>query len=295
MHSADLRIFLAVVSAGSLSGAARQLGTGAMQVSRRIAALEGELGVRLFHRSTRAVSLTEEGDALLPYAITMVEADDSARRTLHPAAGSISGTLRVTAPSVFGQTVLVPLLAALLERHPDLRVDLDVSDRVIDLVGSGCDLAIRIAPLADSELVAKKLARNPRMIVAAPGYLKRCGTPARLADLANHACISLQAVPRWPLLVRGALERMALHARITTSNVDTARTAARQGLGLTMLTYWDVHEQLRNGELVAVTLEDAAMEDLSIWAVMPARRFVPARVTVFLEALEAALSPHGTP
>jgi DNA-binding transcriptional LysR family regulator len=290
MQIADLRIFLAVSSAGSLSAAARQLNIGPMQVSRRIAVLEQELGVRLFHRTTRSVALTAEGEAFFPYANTMSEAEESARGALSPAPASASGTLKLTAPSVFGQTIILPFLPALLERHPDLRIDLDLSDRVLDIVGQGLDLALRIATLEDSELVARRIAGNPRIICAAPDYLRRYGVPARLADLDDHQCIVLHSVPRWPVVVCGAVQRRRVHARFTTSSVDAVRTATLQGLGLAMLTYWDVHEQLRTGELVGVVLEDAAMEDLAVWAVTPTRRYAPARVKIFLDALEQELA-----
>ena len=290
MQISDLRIFLAVGAAGSLSAAARQLDIGPMQVSRRVAVLEDELGVRLFHRTTRSVALTAEGEAFLPYATTMVEAEESALGELRPAATTASGLLRLTAPSVFGQSIVVPMLPSLLERHPELRIDLDVSDRVIDIVGQGFDLALRIATLADSELVARKIAANPRVLVASPEYLQRRGRPSTLGDLARHDCIALQAVPRWPLVIDGQLQRLRVNARVTTSNVDTARSAAMQGLGLTLLTYWDVYQQLRDGTLVDIPLQDAAMEDLSVWAMTPTRRYVPTRVKVFLDALEQALA-----
>jgi DNA-binding transcriptional LysR family regulator len=289
MQIADVRIFLAVSTAGSLSAAARQLNIGPMQVSRRIAVLEQELGVRLFHRTTRSVALTAEGEAFVPYANTMFEAEESARSALRPAPASASGTLKLTAPSVFGQTIILPFLTSLLEQHPDLCIDLDLSDRVLDIVGQGLDLALRIATLEDSELVARRIAGNPRIICAAPHYLQRHGVPARLADLDAHQCIVLHSVPRWPVVVHGELQRRRVNARFTTSSVDAVRTATLQGLGLAMLTYWDVHQQLRDGELVSVVLEDAEMEDLSVWALTPTRRYTPARVKIFLDALEREL------
>lgn len=260
-----------------------------MQVSRRLAALEDELGVRLFHRTTRSVSLTAEGETLVPYANTMTEAEESARGALSPSGTAASGVLRVTAPSVFGQFVVVPLLADLLQNHPDLRVDLDLSDRVVDIVGQGLDLALRVAPLADSELVARRMAANPRVIFAAPSYLRRHGRPATLADLEAHDCIVLQAVPRWPVVVQGELRQQRVAARVSTTSVDAVRAAAVQGLGVAMLTYWDVLPQFAAGSLEPIELQDATMEDLSIWAITPTRRYTPARVKVFLDALQARL------
>lgn len=264
-----------------------------MQATRRIAALEAELGVRLFHRTTRSLALTTEGETFAPYAATLAEAEESARGALRPSGTRASGLLRLTAPSVFGQAIVLPLLSSLLERHPGLRVDLDMSDRVQDIVGQGFDLALRVATLGDSELVARRLAPNPRLLCAAPRYLRVHGTPVTLADLDRHQCIGLHAVPRWPFVVAGTLRRRRVEARVLTSSVEAARTAAVQGLGLAMLAFWDVHEQLRAGSLVRVDLEDAAMEELSVWALTPTRRYVPERVKVFLDALEEEMARLG--
>ena len=294
MQIADVRIFAAVAEQGTLSAAARRLDIGPMQASRRIAALEAELGVRLFHRTTRSLALTAEGEAFAPYAATLLEAEEGAFGALRQRGARASGMLRMTAPSVFGQSLVLPLLPGLLARHPELRVDLDLSDRVQDIVGQGLDLALRVATLGDSELVARRLAANPRLLCAAPGYLARHGVPARLADLDEHQCVGLHAVARWPFVIDGGLQRRRVEARVATSSVDAARAAAVQGLGITLLAYWDVHEQLRAGTLVRIVLEDAAMEQLSVWAVTPTRRYVPERVKVFLEALEAELARQAS-
>ncbi|GAB7521485.1 LysR family transcriptional regulator [Paraburkholderia sp. 2C] len=268
-----------------------------MQVSRRIAALEEDLGVRLFHRTTRSLTLTAEGEAFVPYARTLVDAEATARAELSPLPKTASGVLRMTAPSGFGQSVVLPMLSRLLEANPELRIDLDLSDRQVDIVGQGLDLALRIAPLEDSELIAKKVAANPRLICAAPGYLKKHGVPNTVAELDAHRCVRLCAVRRWPLVVDGVMTRRRVEASVTTTSVEAAITAAVQGLGLAMLTYWDVFRQLADRSLVQVQLQDASMEDLSVWAVIPSRRYVPNRVNVFLGALEreigALARKHG--
>ena len=286
----DIRTFLAVASAGSLSAAARQLNVAPMQVSRRMAGLEENLGVRLFHRTTRSLTLTAEGEAFVPYARAMVDAETGARAELSPLPGTASGVLRVTAPSGFGQSVVLPMLPRLLTSNPDLRIDLDLSDSQVDIVGQGLDLALRIAPLGDSELVAKKIAPNPRLICAAPAYLKQYGRPATVAELDGHSCISLRSVRRWPIIVDGVLIRTSVEAYITTTSVEAARTAAVQGSGIVMLSYWDVFRHLADKSLVRVHLENASMEQLSVWAIMPSRRYVPNRVSVFLGALETEIA-----
>ncbi|MFK3971375.1 LysR family transcriptional regulator [Pseudomonas sp. NPDC087358] len=289
----DLRIFLAVVTARSLSQASRRLDVMPMQVSRRITALEQELGVRLFQRTTRAVSLTAEGEAFLPYAHTMVEAEESALEALQPSSSRVTGLLRVTTPSVFGQSIVLPMLPQLLQQYPGLRVELDVSDKVVDLVGRGFDLALRVAPLADSELVARRVASNPRVLCAAPHYLQQHGTPSTLEELEKHQCIVLQAVPRWPFVVNGEIVRRRVEGRVVISNVGAVRDAAIEGLGIAMLAYWDVLPQLRDGSLVEIQLTDGGMEQLSVWAVIPTRQYVPARVKVFLQMLEADMTVRG--
>jgi DNA-binding transcriptional LysR family regulator len=136
------------------------------------------------------------------------------------------------------------MLPLLLEANPELRIDLDLSDRQVDIVGQGLDLALRVAPLEDFELMARIIRPNPRLVCAAPAYLEKHGRPSTVADLDDHACIRLSAVRRWPVVVDGALIRKRVDGFVTTTSVEAARTAAVQGLGLAQLTYWDVFRHL---------------------------------------------------
>lgn len=290
MHLPDVRIFAMVASGKSLSAAARRLGITPMQVSRRIAALEEELSTRLLHRTTRSVSLTPEGEAFLPYALVILDAEEGARSELGQERSAVRGHLKLTAPSVFGQEVILPLLTTLLRQHPELKVELDLSDRVFDIVASGYDLAIRIATLKDSDLVARRLAANARVLCASPEYLADRGVPRKLADLDHHDCILLTPVGKWPFVIDGELHRVPLSGRFTTTSVEAVRAVALNGCGVAMLARWDVRQYLLTGRLVELPLEDASTEQLSIWAVTPTRRYVPPRVKVFLDALELALS-----
>ncbi|MDH1263676.1 LysR family transcriptional regulator [Pseudomonas sp. GD03944] len=293
MQISDVEVFQAIAAGGSLSGAARRLGLTPMTVSRRLAALEKELGVRLVHRTTRSVALTAEGDVFLPYAQRMLEADEAARVTLRSHAGMASGLLKVTAPTVFGQAVIMPLIPSLLADNPGLQLDLTLSDSIVDIVGLGIDVAIRIATLRDSALVARPLADNPRVVCASPDYLVRQGVPAVLDDLRQHACIALHGMPYWPFVRNGGSVSVRAEAAFSANSVEAVRTACRQGLGLAMLTYWDVREELLDGRLVQIELADVTPERLSITAVLPTRQHVPHRVRVFLERLEAVLAPVG--
>lgn len=289
MQISDIEVFAAIASSRSLSEAARRLGLSPMAISRRLAALENDLGVRLFHRTTRSVSLTPEGEVFLPHAKTILEASEAARTTLKADAGSASGVLRVTAPSVFGQTVIMPLLPALMLENPALSIDLTLSDSIVDIAGLGIDVAIRIATIRDSALVARSLAPNPRVVCVSPDYLARHGKPALLEELRHHPCIALHAMPWWPFTRNGEPITIRAQGPFSANSVEAVRTACKQGIGLAMLTYWDVRQEINEGSLQQVDFEDAMPEQLSVTAVLPTRQRVPHRVRLFIDRLEAAL------
>ena len=290
MQIPDVEVFSAIAENGSLSAAARRLGLAPMTVSRRLAALEGELGVRLFHRTTRAVSLTAEGETFLPFAAKLLEASEGARVSLKSYAGTASGILKVTAPTVFGQSVIMPLIPALLGEHPALRVDLTLSDSIVDIVGLGIDVAIRIATLRDSALIARPLAPNRRVLCASPIYLERNGVPTTMDALLSHRRIALHGMPYWPFMRGGEPVAMRAEGVFSANSVEAVRTASRQGLGVAMLTYWDVRDDLDTGALHLVELEDVTPEELFITAILPTRQHVPHRVRVFLQHLETVLN-----
>ncbi|MBI6743288.1 LysR family transcriptional regulator [Pseudomonas syringae] len=289
MQISDIEVFAAIASSRSLSEAARRLGLSPMAISRRLAALENDLGVRLVHRTTRSVSLTPEGEVFLPHAKTMLHASETARATLKADAGTASGVLRVTAPSVFGQTVIMPLLPALMQENPALSIDLTLSDSIVDIAGLGIDVAIRIATIRDSALVARSLAPNPRVVCASPDYLARHGQPSILEELRQHPCITLHAMPYWPFIREGEPVAIRAQGAFSANSVEAVRTACKQGLGLAMLTYWDVQQEIREGSLLQIHFEDVIPEQLSVTAVLPTRQRVPHRVRLFVDRLEAEL------
>lgn len=290
MQISDVEVFATIAESGSLSGAARRLGLSPMTVSRRLALLENELQVRLVHRTTRSISLTPEGDVFLPFAKTLIGASEAAKVTLKANTGTASGVLKVTAPTVFGQAVIMPLIPQLLAEHPALQVDLHLSDSIVDIVSLGIDVAIRIATLRDSALVARSLAPNPRVLCASPAYLARHGVPTTLDDLRRHRCIALHGMPHWPFTRERETVGFKGESAFSANSVEAVRTASKQGLGLAMLTYWDVRDDLEQDSLRLVELEDATPEQLFISAVLPTRQQVPNRVRVFLDRLEAVLS-----
>jgi DNA-binding transcriptional LysR family regulator len=289
METDLLAVLVAATECGSLSAAARRLGIPPMAATRRLAALEQELGARLLHRTTRALSLTPAGQELLPFARTVLETVAAGRAALRPDVAGASGLVRVTSSVPFGRKRIVPLLPALLDAHPELRIDLVLTDAVVDLVADGVDLAIRLAPLRENGLVARRLAPGPRLLCAAPAYLVRHGTPRRLADLAAHACLIQSTPEHWGFETAAGPRRVSVTGRVATNTTDALEAACLAGLGLRPLAQWNVEEAVRAGRLAAVTLEDATLQAFDIWAVYPSRHMVPPKVRVVIAALEAAL------
>ena len=285
MDLADVALFRAIASVGSLSAAARQMGATPMLVSRRLAGLEGELGVRLFHRTTRSLSLTPEGEAFLPHAVALLEARDLALDAVSCGGAGLSGVLKITAPNVIGHSVVVPVVAALIADNPALRVDLVLSDGVIDMATAGLDVAVRVAVMKPSDMIATRVADNPFMLIASPAYVARFGQPATADELVGHPCIRLHAMDDWPFTRGGEIHRVRVGGPLSASTVDAVRAACIAGLGLAMLTYWDVHEQIARGDLQPIVLNDAEPLEVGIWAVYPTRTHMPARARAFIDAL----------
>jgi DNA-binding transcriptional LysR family regulator len=289
MDLADVALFRAIASVGSLSAAARQTGTTPMLVSRRLAGLEAELGARLFHRTTRSLSLTPEGEAFLPHAVTLIEARDSALDSISSGGSGLSGVLKVTSPNVIGHSVVVPVVAELIADNPALRVDLTLSDSVIDIATAGLDVAVRVALMKPSDMIATRVADNPFTLCASPGYIARFGEPTTTDDLAAHRCIKLHAMDNWPFTRDGEMQRVRISGHLSASTVDAVRAASIAGVGIAMLTYWDVNTQIEGGELKRIVLADVKPLEIGIWAVFPTRTQMPARVRAFIEALRDRL------
>ncbi|NLS18656.1 LysR family transcriptional regulator [Rhizobium sp. P40RR-XXII] len=289
MDLADVTLFRVIASVGSLSAAARQLGLTPMLVSRRLAGLEAELGARLFHRTTRSLSLTPEGEAFLPHAITLIEARDSAFESVSSGRSGLSGVLKITAPNVIGHSIVVPVVADLIAGNPGLHVDLTLSDGVIDIATTGLDVAVRVALMKPSDMVATKVADNPYTLCASPDYINRHGRPSTTGDLVAHPCIKLHAMDTWPFMRGSELHRVRVSGPFSASTVDAVRAACVAGVGIAMMTYWDVHKLIERGELQSIVLSDVEPVGIGIWAVFPTRTRVPARVRVFIDALRERL------
>ena len=250
-----MAVFVAVAEAGSLSAAARELGLSLTSVSRQLAALEDRLGTRLILRTTRRLALTEAGRLYREQARRILSEVEEAEQALTAHQSEPSGRLHVAAPTLIGRLKLAPLLPEVLARHPRLSIDLTLTDRPVDLVEDGIDLAIRIGRLPDSSLIVRRLGHIRMQVCAAPGYLARRGEPAAPEDLAGHDCVVFAAAPgpvSWPFQTPAGRVTVPVAARIRANDLDAAVAAALAGAGLVRAPSWQVADLLAAGRLKPV-------------------------------------------
>jgi DNA-binding transcriptional LysR family regulator len=281
-----LETFVAVAREGSFSGAARRLRCSPQAVTRAIAALETHLGLRLLHRTTRAVSLTGEGAALLPRAQRLLEELADTERALRGTRAEPGGELHITAPVAFGRLHVMPVIADLLSRYPRLDIHLLLIDRNIRMIEEGIDIAIRIGTLADSSLHAVRIGKVRPVIVASPGYLARHGVPASPAELGQH-CLIASTGPRgadeWRFGGRHEATDGA-RRRLRVNTVDAALFAAEAGLGLANFLSYQVSEALASGRLVEVLRPDQPAS-LPVSLLFEAARSSAPATRAFIEAM----------
>jgi DNA-binding transcriptional LysR family regulator len=291
----ELGVFVEVARRQSFVQAAKHLGRHVSAVSRAVAALESRLGVRLLQRTTRRVALSEAGRAYFSRGEALLAEFEGADAAARDLGASPRGVLRVSAASGFGLTQLIGIVPEFLAKHPHVAIDLQLSNRYVDLVEEGYDLALRVGVLADSRLIARRLAASRRIVVAAGSYLDSHGRPRRVADLAGHACLVLEigARPqRWDLHNRAARAGVDVTGPLRSDNAVALLSACRSGLGVSLLPEFAVSEALRSGELERVLPAWAGPEQ-GIYAVYPSARFVPAKVRAFVDFLAARLILSG--
>jgi DNA-binding transcriptional LysR family regulator len=287
----ELTVFHCVVKHGSYVKAAEELALSASGVSRIITRLEERLGARLVQRTTRKLALTELGIAFHARTAQVLQdlADAEAevqRTTLKP-----RGTLRMSLPVVFGQLYVTPMLAELTERYPELSFEVSLTNRFVDLIEEGLDLAIRIGSLADSRLIARRLCSNRRVLVASPTFLARHGTPQRIEELAERDCVIFTGFSRpreWKLLGPGGPITVTVGGRVASNNVEVLTESAKLGLGITVGATLSVGPALLSGELVRV-LSDYEFEPTAIFAVYPSARQLSTKVRSVVDYLAEKL------
>ncbi|MFD2641599.1 LysR family transcriptional regulator [Pseudomonas japonica] len=287
----DMRIFSQVMESGSFTAAADQLGLSKQFVSRRLMALEERLGVRLLNRSTRRLDPTPLGQSYYESALRLLSEVEQVEQGITGQTSEPRGTVRVSAPLSFAVAHLGCLLPEFLQRYPQVSVEVDLSDRSVDLLGEGYDLALRIGVLEDSTLIARRLAAIERVYCASPDYLARKGTPSRPDELANHDCLPYGhgRQVQWRFVEQGKARVVTVCGRMRANNGELLRDAAIKGMGITYLPTFIVGDALAAGHLVPV-LESFAPEPLQLSAVYPQHRQSARPVQALIEFMRERLS-----
>ncbi|WP_083220276.1 LysR family transcriptional regulator [Hoeflea olei] len=287
----DLEIFARVVSAGSMSAAGRELGLSPAVVSKRLRRLEDRLGTRLMQRTTRQISLTEAGQGFYERVVAILAGIEEAEAFVSRRSALARGVLKVSAPTSFGRMHIAPHINKFMQANPDLGVNLMLRDEFVDIVGDGYDLAVRIAELSDSSLVARKLAPVRRILVASPDYLERHGEPESLHDLDRHICLAPHNNDTWKL---EGPDGPILHRPIgplQTNSSEVVREAVIGGVGIALRSTWDIGAELADGRLLRVLPDYEGSRNVAIHAVYASRRFLPAKVRLFIDYLAELYGP----
>lgn len=297
MDTKALEMFANVVRHGSFAAAARDQNIDPSSISRVIAAIEEELGVRLFQRTTRQLSLTEAGSVYFERIEPLLEEIQHARDAAADASSLVKGTLRVTASNSFGLKRVLPLIPAFAAQYPDLTVDLMLTDTVADLLAERIDIAIRLGTLPDSNMVAQLLMQTRYRVVASPAYLSEYGVPKQPEHVGSHNCLLFPIAGYRSLWIfrdqKGTLSEVTVHGKLLVSNAIGLQQCALAGMGLTLLPVWLVAEDVLAGRLVDVFPQwevTATNFNSAAWLVYPTRSYVPLKVRVFIDFLKAGLN-----
>ncbi len=294
---AEMLIFSEVVRQGSFSAAARRLDLSPSAVSKQIGRLEDRLGARLFNRTTRKLSLTEGGESFYARCQSILEEIDEAESAVAEMGGLPQGTLRVSSTAGFGKLQIVPVVPEFLDRYPNIRVELEITDRAVDIVEESIDVAIRLGELSDSSLVARKLGESRRIICASPAYLERNGQPRTPEDLARHNCLTLSnntPFNEWTFETEEGRRVVQVSGNFETNLSDSLLQAVLAGTGIARLSAFMVGPYIKAGQLVPM-LDDCNREMQIVHVVYPHRRHLPPKTRAFVDFLAEKFSPEDPP
>jgi DNA-binding transcriptional LysR family regulator len=293
-HASEMAAFVRVVDSNGFSAAAPVLGLSPSAVSKLVTRLETRLGVRLLQRTTRALHLTQEGEVFYAAAKRIVGEIEALENQIVGESGTPSGVLRVTTSLAFATHQLAPVLSEFLARYPLVQFELLPTDRVIDMVEEGIDVALRIGRLADTSFMARKIGEDKRLICAAPSYLARHGTPQRPEDLRRHNCIVSRDhayLNRWSFKVDGEVVEIDVRGRLAVTEGEAQMQFALQGIGIVRLTRLTLTQAIRDGALVPLLGAFSAEEAVTIHAVYPHRRHLAPKVPAFVNFLIEKFTP----
>ena len=282
MDILSLRLFLRVAELGTVSAAGRDLSLSPASASARLVKLEETVGFRLFNRTTRAVSLTTDGEAFLPYAQQVIETLEIGLDAVGGQGARVRGLLRMTMPGSFGRMHIIPALSEFQTRYPLVSLDLRLSDEVLDAIEGAYDLIIRNAHLADSSFIARKLASDRRLLVASPTYLQRHGVPSTPEEIAGHRCVILADGNRWKF-ENG--QTVSVPRSFVVNDGEAMRKMIENGMGIGIKSVWNASESLKSGLLVEVLPNFPLVTEASIWALYPSRQIVAPKVRAMIDFL----------
>lgn len=287
----DLRVFVQSARQASFAAAAHELGTSPAYISKRIALLERSLKVKLFHRSTRRVSLTERGELMLSWAQRVLDTYDQLDSALEDSQKDIRGGLRIAASSGLGRNHVAPLLSELHKLHPGVEIDLEILDRSVNLVDEDIDIDIRVGDVREPHLVPHHLAYGRRILCASPAYVRHRGTPETVADLSRHSCLLIrersETFGRWSLQGPEGTQNIRVSAALASNHGDVIRQWTLEGHGIMLRSYWDVADSLAQGHLVQILHKHWQPAD--VWAVTKIRSENSARTRLCIRHLRARL------
>ncbi len=287
-----MRIFVRVAELNSFSGVAQQFGVARSVVTRQVAALENHLGTKLMARSTRRLTLTSEGANYLEKCRVILNLVDAAETGIAEERLAPRGLIRISVPLSFGLKRVTPHLLEFVRRYPEVNLDMDYSDRRVNLIEDGIDLSIRITHKLESSDVVRKISHSRLCVIASPDYLARCGTPAHPSELTHHQCLGYTIAgsqQAWQFLVNGQLLSFPLRSQINANNGDALTEAAAQGLGITCQPDFIAQPYLASGKVKEI-LTSYALPELGIYAMLPSNRQIPHRVRVLMDFLIAEIS-----
>jgi DNA-binding transcriptional LysR family regulator len=288
----DVSLFVRVCATRNLSAAGREFGLSPAASSARLAQLERQLGARLLHRTTRQITLTQDGETFLERAELLLDAAEQAASAVGHASSAPQGLLRLAASVSFGRQYIVPALAEFLGTYPGIRLDLRLSDTMIDMAQHGIDVAIRIGPLRDSALVARTLAPNRLVLCAAPEYLAQHGTPRHPAELKAHQCLVLAGTNPWRFRQPGgSVLEVRVGGRVQSDNGEALRDAAVAGLGIALQSTWATTDQLRSGALQRVLPDFPVASEAVISAQYLNRSFLPPKSKALIDFFAERFGP----
>ncbi len=289
----NLALFLMIVEKGGLSAAGREMGLSPASVSERLTMLETYYGASLLTRTTRAISLTDEGRVLVDGARRLLAEADELESSIRLGTQKISGPVRLSAPEDLGRSHIVPILDRFLADHPEVTIDLTLTDAYTDLVNQGIDFAIRYGTLADSTLRSKPIGENRRVVCASPAYLQRNGTPGHPDDLTQHDCIVMRFgtnIDRvWSFRIDGEIHRVMVRGRRVANDGGLVRQWCCEGHGICLKSIWDVEADLQSGRLVEI-LPEFSVGRTALQIVYPPTRVQPRRVRALIDTIASELA-----